>query len=307
MNFAGRMNSFIFKGGQTVFDAIAAYKKMQDMTHVEFNYPEHIEGYDLDKIKEALHPLKVNGLAMRFRGGFENGEFSNPEAAVREKAIESTKKATEICRELGGKMVTVWLGFDGYDYPFQADYQKKWEQICDAFREVADHAPDIRISIEYKPFEPRNFSMLDSVGTTLLMVNDIERENVGVTLDFCHMLMKHDGPAFGLALAASRGKLFGLHMNDGYSQMDSGMIFGSVNASHAFEFVYYLKKYDYQDVVFFDTFPVREPAAEETQANINAFNRFLSLVDKIGEEKIERVIAAQDGIAAQRLILEMLR
>ena len=46
-----------------------------------------------------------------------------------------------------------------------------------------------------------------------------------------------------------RKKLFGLHMNDGYSQMDSGMIFGSVNLAHAMEFVYYLKKYSYDGVV----------------------------------------------------------
>ena len=53
--------------------------------------------------------------------------------------------------------------------------------------------------------------------------------------------MKRDSPAYGLALAASMGKLYGLHMNDGYSQMDSGMIFGSVNIAHAAEFIYYLK------------------------------------------------------------------
>ena len=35
------------------------------------------------------------------------------------------------------------------------------------------------------------------------------------------------------------------HMNDGYSQMDSGMIFGSVNIAHAAEFIYYLKRYNH--------------------------------------------------------------
>jgi xylose isomerase len=307
MNFAGRINSFISKGGQSIFDAIAAYKKMKGMTHLEFNYPEHIEGYDLKKIKEAIRPLKVNGLAMRFRDGFEKGEFSNPDEVVRIKAIEMTKKAADICRELGGSVVTVWLAFDGFDYPFQTDYEKTWNQIKNALCEVADYAKDIKISIEYKPFEPRNYSILDSVGTTLLMVNDIDRPNVGATLDFCHMMMKHDGPAFGLSLAASRGKLFGLHMNDGYSHMDSGMIFGSVNIPHALEFVYYLKKYHYDGVVFFDTFPVRESVAEEAQANITAFNKYMNLIEHIGMEDIERVISRQDGLEVQKLILGIIR
>jgi xylose isomerase len=307
MKFAGRINSFLLKGNTTVFDAIEAYKNMGNMTHLEFNYPEHINGYDLAKIKKAINPLGVNGLAMRFRSGFEKGEYSHPDETIRQKAKKMTMEAVDVCRELGGSVVTVWLAFDGYDYPFQADYEKKWILIRDALREIADYAKDIKISIEYKPFDPRNYSMLDSVGTTLLMVNDIDRSNVGVTLDFCHMLMKHDNPAFSLSLAASRNRLFGLHMNDGYSQMDSGMIFGSVHIPHALEFVYYLKKYNYDGVVFFDTFPVRESAAEETKANIAAFNKFIALVDKVGIDYIDQVISMQDGIESQKMILDMIR
>ena len=29
-------------------------------------------------------------------------------------------------------------------------------------REVADYAPDMKISIEYKPFEERNFALMDT-------------------------------------------------------------------------------------------------------------------------------------------------
>ena len=306
MNFAGRMNSFIFKG-KDVFDAIDAYKKMEGITHLEFNYPEHIEGYDLNKIKAAMGDLKVNGLAMRFRDLFTNGEFTNPDESIRRKAIQMTKDAADVCRELGGSVITVWLAFDGYDYPFQADYELKWNQIMDAFREIADYAPDMKFSIEYKPFEPRNYSLIDSVGTTMLMIEEIDRPNVGATLDFCHMVMKHDGPAFGLSLAARKKKLFGLHMNDGYSQMDSGMIFGSVNLAHAMEFVYYLKKYSYDGVVFFDTFPVREEAQAETQANIDAFRKISEAVDRVGVDRIDEIVSEQNGISAQNLVLSMLK
>ena len=52
MNYAGRMNSFIFKGGN-VLDAIAEYKKMHGLTHLEFNYPEHVEGYDIQELKKG--------------------------------------------------------------------------------------------------------------------------------------------------------------------------------------------------------------------------------------------------------------
>jgi len=204
-------------------------------------------------------------------------------------------------------VITLWLENDGFDYSFQIDYVTAWDQIVEAMREVADYAPDMKISIEYKPFEERNFAMVDSAGMTLLMINAVDRPNVGATFDFCHMLMKRDNPSYGLALAANQGKLFGLHMNDGYSQQDGGLIFGSIHHAQSLEFVYYLRKYNYQGVVFFDTFPIREDAAAETQANIDSFEKYLAFVDALGVEKIDEVVAKRDGISAQKLILSMLK
>lgn len=306
MNYAGRINSFIFKGGN-VLDAIREYRKMRGLTHLEFNYPEHIEGYDLDEIREAMGDLKVNGFAIRWRKRFTNGNFNNPDSGLRREAIEMAKRGADICRELGGKVVTLWFENDGYDYPFQIDYEKSWDNLVEGIREVADYAPDMKISIEYKPYEERNFELVDSTGMTLLLINDVDRDNVGCTLDFCHMLMKNDSPSCGLAMAASRGKLFGLHMNDGYGRIDSGMIFSSIHLGLSLEFVYYLKKYHYEDVVFFDTFPTREAAAPETQANIDAFEKLLRLVEDTGMESIENVISKCDGISAQKLVLDMLK
>lgn len=304
-NFAGRFNSFVLKGND-VYDAIEAYTKTDGITHLEFNYPEHIVGYDLDRIRELMGDLKVNGLAVRWRKDYINGNFTNPDLALREKVIRTAKDACDVCRELGGRVVTLWLENDGFDYAFQMDYEKCWDMVIEGIREVADYAPDIRISIEYKPYEERNFALIDSTGMTLYLIDEVARDNVGCTLDFCHMLMKHDSPAYGLALAARKGKLYGLHMNDGYGVQDSGMIFGTVNHALTAEFVYYLKKYDYQGVVFFDTFPVREEAAAEIKANIEAFKKYVAIIDRIGLERIDETVSKQNGIDAQKLVLGML-
>lgn len=304
-NFAGRFNSFVLKGND-VYDAIEAYTKTDGITHLEFNYPEHIVGYDLNRIRELMGDLKVNGLAVRWRKDYINGNFTNPDLALREKVIRTAKDACDVCRELGGRVVTLWLENDGFDYAFQMDYEKCWDMVIEGIREVADYAPDIRISIEYKPYEERNFALIDSTGMTLYLIDEVARDNVGCTLDFCHMLMKHDSPAYGLALAARKGKLYGLHMNDGYGVQDSGMIFGTVNHALTAEFVYYLKKYDYQGVVFFDTFPVREEAAAEIKANIEAFKKYVAIIDRIGLERIDETVSKQSGIDAQKLVLGML-
>lgn len=306
MNYAGRFNSFIFKG-QNVFDAIEAYKHMDGITHLEFNYPEHIAGYNLEELKKAIAPLKVNGFAVRWRKEWLDGDFTNPNEELRRKAIVLAKEACDICRELGGSVITLWFENDGFDYPFQMDYGFCWNQLVEGLREVADYAPDMKISVEYKPYEERDFAMVDSTGMVMYLLSEVNRPNVGCTLDFCHMLMKHDSPAYGLALAAQKGKLFGLHMNDGYGWKDSGLIFGSLNFSQAAEFIYYLECYNYDGVVFFDTFPIREESKAECQANINAFELIKSKVDSIGADKIHEIVAKHDGISAQTLIYDLMK
>ena len=306
MNYSGRFNAFIFKGG-SVLEAIENYKKIDGITHLEFNYPEHIQGLDINELKAAISPLKVNGLAVRWRKEWLDGDFTNPNPELRSRCIRLAKEACDVCRELGGSVITLWFENDGFEYAFQMDYEKCWNMLVEGIQEVCDYAPDLKISIEYKPYEEREFSMVDSTGMTLYLINEVNRPNVGCTLDFCHMLMKHDMPSYGLALAASKGKLYGLHMNDGYGYKDSGMIFGSANFSLCAEFIYYLEKYDYDGVVYFDTFPVREESTAECKANIAAFELIKAKVDTIGKDKIQEIVAKHDGISAQTLIHELMK
>ena len=51
------------------------------------------------------------------------GAFTNPDSEVRRGVIKLYEQGVEIARELGAKYVKFWPGQDGYDYPFQADYQ----------------------------------------------------------------------------------------------------------------------------------------------------------------------------------------
>jgi hypothetical protein len=37
--------------------------------------------------------------------------------------------------------MTLWLGQDGFDYPFQADHRALWEMMITAIGEVAKHNP----------------------------------------------------------------------------------------------------------------------------------------------------------------------
>ena len=139
------------------------------------------------------------------------------------------------------------------------------------------------------------------------MIHDIDEENVGITLDYCHMLMKGENPAYGLAIAAERNKLYGVHMNDGHGLNDDGLITGSITFIQTLEFIYYLKKFRYEGVIYFDTFPVREKGSDEVKRNIEIFERIEKLIEKIGMEEIEEIINSNDAVKAQIILLKCLK
>jgi xylose isomerase len=309
LKLATRINSILPTVNNDILIALESISKIDGITSVDLNYPEHFEKHSLQEIQTTLSNtgLEVNGLALRFRSQFVNGELGNKDSSISLEAFQLCQEAADICRSLGGKVLTIWLGYDGFDYPFQVNYLESWNQVKEYFCNLADYAPDLKISIEYKPFQPRAYSLVDSVGVTLLMVNEIGRPNVGVTLDYCHMLMKHENPGFGLNLAAKQNKLYGVHINDGYGLNDDGLMVGTASFLQTLEFVYYLRKFNYQDAIYFDTFPVRENPYEEIKQNIKLISKIFDLVEQIGLERIEQIIEKNDGVAATHLLLECLK
>ena len=130
----------------------------------------------------------------------------------------------DAAREAGCNLMTLWLGQDGFDYAFQADYAQLWRDGVDGIREVAEHDPSCLVSLEYKPNEPRSFSLLPDCATTWLALKETGAPNLGVTLDFAHVLYADEQPAFAAALIARHSRLLGLHLNDGYSKRDDGLM-----------------------------------------------------------------------------------
>jgi xylose isomerase len=251
--------------------------------------------------------LSVNGFAMRYYSepGFKLGAFTNPDPALRRVAIDQTKRGIDTMHELGGSLMTLWMGQDGFDYSFQADYAKLWDQTLEAMVEVADHNPATEISIEYKPNEPRSFSLMPDIGTTLLAIAQAGRKNIGVTLDFAHVLYADEMPAYAATLAARSARLFGVHLNDGYGKRDDGLMAGTVHPIQTIELLYVLDRIGYDRAIYFDTFPDftgMDPIAECT-ANIAMVESMNDVVARLrGNPRLARAIQMQDSVASNSIL-----
>lgn len=308
MKLATRINSYLRIEGYDLEKTFSDFETA-GLTYVDLNYPEHVNGKSPDEMKRLLskHHLQLNGVALRFRSDFINGELGNANPEIAARALQLCKDAADYCRAVGGSIVTIWLGFDGFDYSFQINYRKVWAQLVKAYQEVCDYAPDLKISIEYKPYEERAYAFVDSMGVTGMLLSEVNRSNIGTTLDYCHMLMKHENPAFAADIFGSRGQLYGIHANDGYGVADDGLMIGTASPFKMLELLYYLKKYDYQGVIYFDTFPVIEPAVEEAERNVEIITYMEKLIDNLGLDYIQSIIDKNDAIAASKLMLDFLK
>ena len=276
---------------------------------MDLNYPDHFAGAKPEEIITFARDqgLIVNGLAMRYYSDpeFKRGAFTHANAKVRQASIDLTKKAMDLLAQTGGNLLTIWLGQDGWEYPFQVDYETIWEAETEAIREVADHNPRIKISIEYKPSEPRSFSLLSNLAMTLLAIKKIDRPNLGITLDFAHVLYAGELPAFTAALIQHESQLLGIHLNDGYGRRDDGLMVGAVNLVQTLELLFQLIRKGFDGVIYFDTFPdvTGLDPVQECENNIAMVNALWGVAKRLTEQKdLLEAIKRQDAVVSQNLI-----
>jgi xylose isomerase len=235
---------------------------------------------------------------------FRSGAFTHADPQVRRRAIDLTRRGIDEAREAGGRMLTIWPGQDGVDHPFGADYARLWDWEVEGIREVAAHDPGFPVSIEYKPSEPRAISILANVGATLLAIAEAGAANVGVTLDFGHVLEADESPAMAAALVGRRSRLLGLHLNDGYGKRDDGLMVGSVHTVQTIELLRQLQRDGFAGVIYFDTFPDTaglDPVAE-CAANIAIVEAMFDVIDRLPHARLDAALEQQDAVTAHRLV-----
>ncbi len=85
---------------------------------------------------------------------YKFGSLCNPSPAIREMARSHMLDSVAIAKALGSRDVSLWLP-DGSNYPGTQSIRKRIEWLEEALHETHAHlAPNQRLLIEYKPFEP---------------------------------------------------------------------------------------------------------------------------------------------------------
>lgn len=288
-------------------EAIRLAKAVRGVSGVELTHPDNVNDGNLGRVKDALDEtgLAVSSIYCNLsseprwqRGAFTAGE------SLREAALGRLKRTMELSKELGARQVTFSLLQDGYDYCFQCDYPRTMDLVVETLKEAAGFDPDVRIAVEYKPREPRVFCVISTTAAALLIVRDVDRPNVGVTIDVGHALMAGENMAEAICLLARYGKLFHIHLNDNYRRWDDDLIVGSVHLLETLEMVYWLRRLDYKGWWGLDIFPYREDPGLASERSIRVLEKCHEILDRLGMERVSGLIGRGNPPAALGEILD---
>jgi len=274
-------------------------RRVRGADGIEVVYPS-----EFADMKETIAMIKDSGLEVsavnvnvKADKRWQYGSFTSPDPQLRRDAIEELKTALDLAAELGSGMVSCCPLIDGHNYNFQADYLKQWNWLEEGITAGASHRSDIRLSLEYKLNECRNYNILADMGRTLYLCERVALPHVGVTADVGHALIAKESPAEVMCLAAQADRLFYLHFNDNARDWDWDMLPGTVNLWDLLEVVFYLDRLDWEGWLSYDIVTRSGDLVESMEASIAIVETAVELVGKLGRERLQGFI--EEGIPAR--------
>ena len=274
---------------------------------------EIVHPYEVYDEKRTAQLLSDNGLGVaavnvniKAEAEFRHGSLTSPDSAVRGRAVEMIARGKEFAAAIGADKVTVCPLGDGHEFSFQVDYRDHWSRMAEAVADAADRSPRMPLFLEYKPSETRGRCILSTAARTLALCTEIGDETLGVTLDFGHSVYGGENPSEALALLEHAKCPYYIHINDNNGRWDWDFMVGSHHLIEYMEFLFYLKKYGYDDYLTSDTSPTRWDIRGTFEANARITERIWKLIDSIGMEALQAKIDSGDYLATLRFFEELL-
>jgi xylose isomerase len=164
----------------------------------------------------------------------------------------------------------------------------------------------VPLFIEYKPSETRGICFLNNTAKTLLLIKQIGLPALGVTFDFGHAMYGTPNPAEDLVLLAESGTPYYVHINDNDGRWDWDYFCASKHLIEYAEFLFYLRKYKYDDFFTSDTSPTRWDIKGTFAANNRITRKLWDLLDRMEQKDFAKLIGAPDYLTTWKFIEENL-
>ena len=287
-------------------EKFALMAKIEGYSGVEIVYPYEVQDVQETKAALAKHSLAVAAINVNVKAEpeFRNGGLTSTDPAIRAKAVQFIKNAKDFAADVGADKVTCCPLGDGYEFSFQYDYAASWRHLIETISEAGSYRPEIPLFIEYKPSETRGRCFVDTAAKALCLLNDMKVPAMGVTLDFGHSMYGNENPAEAVALLAASPYKYYVHINDNDGKWDWDYFCGTKHFLEYVEFLYYLKKYGYDDFFTSDTSPTRWDIRGTFEANSRLTLKIWQLLGNIDTTRLEWLMAKGDYLETWKFIEE---
>ncbi len=279
----------------------------------EYHYPGEINERNVEAIQRALgeHDIYCVASGLHTDPRHALGAFTNPKEETRRNAIRLTRAAIDLAADVGAKFI-IWPGIEGYNYPFQVDYQDVWSRLIDGIQAAVEHAnkKSVTVLLEHKNSEPAMKVLMRNIGMTMFIISKLKAmgtdvTNVKVNMDWQHLIMNGEHLAEYAALLASEGLLGHQHANSGWGIFDDDNMVGATYFMAALEMAKVLQKVGYGnrgERVGFDLFPYTEDPIEATKQSVLQWEFIWHLAQNIDDELLAEAQQANDAVRAYQIV-----
>ena len=299
----------------------AASLKDYGLVGMEAHYPNEINEENLDTWKAFVRDTGIRMVTviplLFWDEDFEWGSLSNPIHKHRQKAVDRTKAALRLNKELDTDFAVVWPGIDGYENPFGMDFAGTRARFAEGLAEAMDEVPGVRIAFEPKPYEPRGRILYGLTPEGVLLGHQVEgmlrnEENRRILDEghklFCmnpevgHVLMGFEDLPYAFSWPLSEGRLAHTHWNSQpLGNYDQDLNVGVIAPEQMEAGMYTLKMHGYDGYFGIDINPERMSVETAMRNSIDALR---AANDRINELDHEAILHAVDNPDSSRGWLE---
>lgn len=285
---------------------IAARLRDSGLAGIEAHYPNEINEENLPIWQSFVSDTGIRLVTvvplLFWDEQFEWGSLSSPLERPRRAAIERTKRALELNRELGTDFAVVWPGIDGYENPFGLDLVAMRDRFADGLAEAMDAVPGVRVAFEPKPYEPRGRILFGTTAEGMLLAHMVEQRlqhpenrrllSEGHALcclnpEIGHVLMGYEDLATAYSWPLSEGRLAHTHWNSQpLGNYDQDLNVGVVSPEQTEALLYTLKMYGYRGYFGIDINPERMPVDVALRICMDALRAANDRINELDHEAI---------------------
>lgn len=175
---------------------------------------------------------------------YKFGSFGNPDPAIRAQALQHTKESIEIASRLHSRDISMWFA-DGSNYPGTANIRQRKRWFEEALAEAhSGLAPDQRLLVEYKPFEPAFYHTDIADWGMALHLAKAAGPQARVLVDTGHHYQAQNIEQI-VAWLLSEQMLGGFHLND-RRYADDDLTIGSIDPYQVFRIFHEICFYEWE-------------------------------------------------------------